>query len=155
MTTDFGVASAEQTAASPTSASACAVHRDAIELGLSRGRNAMAIWQDMATPARDAPTRGEVRAHLMLLGELADRRRVRQELDKALEKIRVAGPVAKRPTPGRPRGARPVLEYLSNTRPRRRNGAVQRGKNNEFIAVTDADHHEGWATKVTMVVPYR
>jgi transposase len=47
VTTDFGVASAEQTAASPTSASACAVHRDDIELGLSRGRNAMAIWQDL------------------------------------------------------------------------------------------------------------
>ena len=29
------------------SASACAAHRDAIELGLSRGRNAMAIWQDL------------------------------------------------------------------------------------------------------------
>jgi transposase len=47
VTTDFGVASAEQTAVSPPSASACAVHRDAIELGLSRGRNAMAIWQDL------------------------------------------------------------------------------------------------------------
>jgi transposase len=47
VTTDFGVASAKQTAVSPTSASACAVHRDAIELGLSRGRNAMAIWQDL------------------------------------------------------------------------------------------------------------
>jgi transposase len=29
------------------SASACEVYRDAIELGLSRGRNAMAIWQDL------------------------------------------------------------------------------------------------------------
>jgi transposase len=47
VTTDLGVALAEQTAAAPTSASACAVHRDAIELGLSRGRNAMAIWQDL------------------------------------------------------------------------------------------------------------
>jgi transposase len=47
VTTDFGVASAEQTAVLPTSASACAMHRDAIELGLSRGRNAMAIWQDL------------------------------------------------------------------------------------------------------------
>jgi transposase len=47
VTTDFGVAFAEQTAVSPTSASACAVHRDDIELGLSRGRNAMAIWQDL------------------------------------------------------------------------------------------------------------
>jgi len=47
VTTDFGGASAEQTAVTSTSASACAVHRDAIELGLSRGRNAMAIWQDL------------------------------------------------------------------------------------------------------------
>jgi hypothetical protein len=29
------------------SASACVAHRDAIEMGLSRGRNAMAIWQDL------------------------------------------------------------------------------------------------------------
>ena len=28
-------------------ASACIAHRDAIEIGLSRGRNAMAIWQDL------------------------------------------------------------------------------------------------------------
>ena len=47
VTTDFGVASAEQATAPPASASACAMHRDAIELGLSRGRNAMAIWQDL------------------------------------------------------------------------------------------------------------
>jgi hypothetical protein len=47
VTTDFGVASDEQTATAPTSASACAAHRDAVELGLSRGRNAMAIWQDL------------------------------------------------------------------------------------------------------------
>jgi len=47
VTTDFGVALAEQTTVSPTSASACAVHRDAIEVGLSRGRNAMAIWQGL------------------------------------------------------------------------------------------------------------
>jgi len=47
VTTDFGAASVEQTAAAPTSASACAVHREDIELGLSRGRNAMAIWQDL------------------------------------------------------------------------------------------------------------
>src|ERR1022692_4426471 len=31
---------------SPT-ASACEAYREAIELGLSRGRNAMAIWQDL------------------------------------------------------------------------------------------------------------
>jgi transposase len=47
VTTDFGVASDEQMAVSPPSASICAVYRDAIELGLSRGRNAMAIWQDL------------------------------------------------------------------------------------------------------------
>jgi transposase len=45
--TDFGVAPAANTAPPQPSASACAVHRDAIELGLSRGRNAMAIWQDL------------------------------------------------------------------------------------------------------------
>ena len=43
VTTDFGVAPALEA----PSASACAVHRDAIELGLARGRNAMAIWQDL------------------------------------------------------------------------------------------------------------
>jgi hypothetical protein len=47
VTTDSGVAPATETAVSPASASACAVHRDAIEVGLSRGRNAMAIWQDL------------------------------------------------------------------------------------------------------------
>jgi transposase len=47
VTTDFGGAPDGETASPPASASACAVHRDAIELGLSRGRNAMAIWQDL------------------------------------------------------------------------------------------------------------
>ena len=54
MITDFGVELAAQSTAAPEpqpgrspSASACAAHRDAIELGLSRGRNAMAIWQDL------------------------------------------------------------------------------------------------------------
>jgi hypothetical protein len=36
----------------PVSASVCAVHRDAIELGLARGRNAMAIWQRAQTARR-------------------------------------------------------------------------------------------------------
>jgi transposase len=47
VTTDFGVDPAAKTVPPPSSASACAVHRNAIELGLSRGRNAMAIWQDL------------------------------------------------------------------------------------------------------------
>jgi hypothetical protein len=48
VTTDFVVAPAEEVTAAPLiSASACAMHQDAIELGLSRGRNAMAIWQDL------------------------------------------------------------------------------------------------------------
>jgi transposase len=47
VTTDFGAAPDGEAAASPASASACAIHRDAIELGLSRGRNARAIWQDL------------------------------------------------------------------------------------------------------------
>jgi transposase len=47
--TDFGAELAKPTAPpghSPT-ASACEPYREAIELGLSRGRNAMAIWQDL------------------------------------------------------------------------------------------------------------
>ena len=36
-----------------TSASTCEPHRDAIELGLSRGRNAMAIWQDLVSGGYD------------------------------------------------------------------------------------------------------
>jgi len=43
-TTDFGVDPAAKTAL--PSACACLMHRDAIELGLSRGRNARAIRQD-------------------------------------------------------------------------------------------------------------
>ena len=52
--TDFGAELAARATAAPEpqpgrspSASACAPYRDAIELGLSRGRNAMAIWQDL------------------------------------------------------------------------------------------------------------
>ena len=52
--TDFGAGlkvnttgAAEPRPGRSPSASACMPHRDAIELGLSRGRNAMAIWQDL------------------------------------------------------------------------------------------------------------
>jgi transposase len=52
--TDFGGESATLAEAKPDprpghspSASACVPHRDVIELGLSRGRNAMAIWQEL------------------------------------------------------------------------------------------------------------
>jgi transposase len=48
--TDSGVAAAELAAEpsgrSPT-ASACEAYRELIELGLGRGRNSMAIWQDL------------------------------------------------------------------------------------------------------------
>jgi transposase len=47
VTTDLGGAPSEPPTSLPPSASACAGHRDAIEVGLSRGRNAMAIWQDL------------------------------------------------------------------------------------------------------------
>ena len=46
MTTDIGAELATQPGCS-LSASACEVHRDAIEVGLSQGRNAVAIWQDL------------------------------------------------------------------------------------------------------------
>ena len=52
--TDSGGESATATEAKPDSqpgrspsASACVPYQDVIELGLSRGRNAMAIWQDL------------------------------------------------------------------------------------------------------------
>lgn len=52
VTTDFGAKSPDVTSAAAqpglhASASACEVHREAIEVGLSKGRNAMAIWQDL------------------------------------------------------------------------------------------------------------
>jgi hypothetical protein len=46
VTADRDVVPFEQAAITP-SASTCSMHRDAIELGLSRGRNAMAIWQEL------------------------------------------------------------------------------------------------------------
>ncbi len=46
VTTDFGAELAPQLSRSP-SASACEIHKYAIELGLSRGRNAMALYQDL------------------------------------------------------------------------------------------------------------
>jgi hypothetical protein len=52
--TDPGAESTAKTTAAPEpqpgrspSASACAPYREAVELGLSRGRNALAIWQDL------------------------------------------------------------------------------------------------------------
>jgi len=42
-----------------------AVHRDAIEVGLSRGRNAMAIWQDLVD------TCGFTGGYQSVLGRLA------------------------------------------------------------------------------------
>ena len=52
VTTDFGAESEQPTAATASagralSLSASEEHRETIELGLSRGRNAMAIWQDL------------------------------------------------------------------------------------------------------------
>ena len=54
MTTDFGAGSAGEKVVPPDvrpgrspSASACDPYREAIELGLARGRNARAIWQDL------------------------------------------------------------------------------------------------------------
>jgi len=46
VSTDFGAELGASPGRSP-SASASAIHREAIELGLSRGRNAMAIYQDL------------------------------------------------------------------------------------------------------------
>jgi len=50
VTTGFGVESRDRAAANSEpipSASTCVPFRDAIELGLSQGRNATCIWQDL------------------------------------------------------------------------------------------------------------
>jgi hypothetical protein len=44
---EVAAVSSEQVACPLGSPSACEAHREAIELSLSRGRNAMAIWQDL------------------------------------------------------------------------------------------------------------
>jgi transposase len=48
-------------------ASACAPHREAIELGLSRGRNAMAIWQDLVDACGFAASYQSVRRFVSAL----------------------------------------------------------------------------------------
>ncbi|HUA60996.1 MAG TPA: hypothetical protein VML19_19695, partial [Verrucomicrobiae bacterium] len=52
--------STEQPGRSPSS-SACEAHRNAIELGLSRGRNAKAIWQDLVDTCQFAAVYKSVR----------------------------------------------------------------------------------------------
>ena len=50
VTTDFGAELTPETTPTPgrsPTASVCEIHREAIEVGLSRGRNAKAIWQDL------------------------------------------------------------------------------------------------------------
>ena len=50
VTTGFGVESGRSQSETPKlTASSCEPYREAIELGLRRGRNAMAIWQDLVT----------------------------------------------------------------------------------------------------------
>ena len=52
VTTGFGVELRGRESENPSrhpSASACHPFQEAIELGLSRGRNAMAIWQDLVS----------------------------------------------------------------------------------------------------------
>jgi len=72
--TDFGAESAAGVTAAPEpqpgrspSASACAPYRDAIELGLSRGRNAMAIWQDLVDTYGFAASYQSVRRFVLKL----------------------------------------------------------------------------------------
>lgn len=49
MTTGFGVELSGLESRPTPAASGCEPFREAIELGLSRGRKAMAIWQDLVT----------------------------------------------------------------------------------------------------------
>ena len=50
--TDFGGVLKQPAPSRSPTASACEAYRDVIELGLSRGRNAMAIWQDLVDQCR-------------------------------------------------------------------------------------------------------
>jgi transposase len=57
VTTDFGAGLTSAMASEPRpdrspSTSACAPYQEAIELGIARGRNAMAIWQDLVDTCR-------------------------------------------------------------------------------------------------------
>jgi transposase len=47
VTTDFELSAVPVDESRPTTASVCELYREAIELGLSQGRNAMGIWQDL------------------------------------------------------------------------------------------------------------
>jgi transposase len=47
VTTDLGPSAVPVEESRQTSASACELYRETIQLGLSRGRNAMGIWQDL------------------------------------------------------------------------------------------------------------
>ncbi len=65
VTTDLGPSAVPVEESHRTSASACEVYRETIELGLSQGRNAMGIWQDLVDGygfARRLPEREALRA---------------------------------------------------------------------------------------------
>ena len=47
VTTDLALSAVPVEESCHTSASACELYRETIELGLSQGRNAMGIWQDL------------------------------------------------------------------------------------------------------------
>ena len=65
VTTDLGPSAVPVEESRQTSASACELYRETIELGLSQGRNAMGIWQDLVDSygfARRLPKREAFRA---------------------------------------------------------------------------------------------
>jgi transposase len=66
VTTDSGVELAPRPGHSP-SASACVPYRETIEVGLSRGRNAMAIWQDLVDTCGFAAGYQSVRRYISKL----------------------------------------------------------------------------------------
>ena len=67
VTTDFGAESAAQPPSRSPSASACVAYHEAIEIGLSRGRNAMAIWQDLVDTCGFAAGYQSVRRYICKL----------------------------------------------------------------------------------------
>jgi hypothetical protein len=96
VTTGFGVELSGLGSQNPTpTASACEPFREAIELGLSRGRNAMAIWQDLVA---DTGFNGSYTRNPTCAGTRCDCYCARR---RSASRLRKQGPHGPRPQDGK------------------------------------------------------
>ena len=113
-----GATSASEPSRSPSS-SACEAYRDAIELALSRGRNAKAIWQDLVDVYRFAAGYQSVRRFIgKLRGSQASEARVVIETPPG-EEAQVdygSGPMIRDPQSGKYRRSRLFVLTLGYSR---------------------------------------